>query len=282
MTIIQRSPEWFEARRTRVTASEAAGLLGFSKYTSAAGARRAWIAKYRGAVKDFDNAHMARGRRLEPLIMEEIERLDGCLLMQDGGRPHDDWLWASADAWADGTAHGYEIKAPASLFEAEDREDYLLQMYIQAIVYRWDTVELVQGVEFGDGLELKRNPYTTDQLSRRFPDVLTKLHALHTEMVAEAQQEPEDTSINTEAWNEAEAAYVVAKESSDQAKAVLDEAKERLMVACEGKPARGSMLQVIEQTRQGTVDTKKLAKDAGLDLDAYRGEPTTFLTIRSI
>ncbi len=64
-----RTPEWYEARRDRVSASEIAAILGLSPYQSAFDL---WWEKRTGEQSEGDDKAMRRGRRHEPLILEDF------------------------------------------------------------------------------------------------------------------------------------------------------------------------------------------------------------------
>lgn len=65
-----RSPEWYEARRLTVSASEIAAVLGLSPYTSPLDL---WWQKKTGQDSQPETPDMRRGRRLEALVVEDFE-----------------------------------------------------------------------------------------------------------------------------------------------------------------------------------------------------------------
>ena len=65
-----RSPAWHEARMRSVSASEIPAVLGISPYQSRFDL---WWAKHNGEHGKEDNAAMRRGRRVEPLVVEDFE-----------------------------------------------------------------------------------------------------------------------------------------------------------------------------------------------------------------
>lgn len=104
------SPEWHEYRRHTISASEVAAVLGISPYTSPFDL---WWAKRLGDVNP-DTPAMRRGRRLEPLILEDFTdnhpefRLTRAGLMVNGDRA---WQACTPDALA------YEGDHPASCMD---------------------------------------------------------------------------------------------------------------------------------------------------------------------
>lgn len=64
-----RTPEWYAARRGGVSASEIAAILGISPWVSAFDL---WWAKRTGEDSQPENRAMRRGRRYEPLVLEDF------------------------------------------------------------------------------------------------------------------------------------------------------------------------------------------------------------------
>lgn len=65
-----RTPEWYAARRERVSASEIAAILGLSPYVSPFDL---WWDKRSGEDSQAETKGMRRGRRHEPMIIEDFE-----------------------------------------------------------------------------------------------------------------------------------------------------------------------------------------------------------------
>jgi putative phage-type endonuclease len=92
-----RTPEWYEARRQGVTASEISTILGLSRFDSSL----ALYYRKRGELDDEDdNYRMALGRELEPYVLRCFEDLTGleisrCGLVQSLARS---WQLATPDA----------------------------------------------------------------------------------------------------------------------------------------------------------------------------------------
>ena len=63
---LQRTAEWLESRRGRITGSQAGALLGLSPHQTQAQAIRAWVRNAKGAESEIpDNPAFAYGRRHE-------------------------------------------------------------------------------------------------------------------------------------------------------------------------------------------------------------------------
>ncbi|HEX8489352.1 MAG TPA: YqaJ viral recombinase family protein [Propionibacteriaceae bacterium] len=76
------SPEWHEARRTTVSASEIAAVLGLSTWTSPFDL---WWLKRTGVDSQPENAAMRRGKRVERLILEDFTEAHPELTVRPAG-----------------------------------------------------------------------------------------------------------------------------------------------------------------------------------------------------
>ena len=277
--MIQGSEAWFEARRGRISASQGGGLLGLSSFTSAAAARRDWVLALHGHRREFDSPDMARGRRLEPIIIGLYEDYVDKIVYSDPGRALEDWMWASPDGLVDDGM--VEIKAPRR-FHEQPYPQYLVQMLIQMVVYDRNWVDFVQGVETDGEVRITVERFLRSDLMKTYPRALDDLLALWKEMQDEPEPEKPEGREDDE-WRRAEQEYAAAKKASDAAKAWTDEARDDLLTLAGGSPTKGINWQVVEATRTGSVDLKKLAKDfPEIDLDKYRGATTTSLSVRAM
>jgi exodeoxyribonuclease (lambda-induced) len=127
MSSLQRTPEWFKARRGRITASIAAACLGLDLYTSR---QKAWRIIL-GTEPERDSRSMAWGREFEHMAINAYEAITGELVTPAGlvvHRQHN-WLAASPDGLVG--EHGLvEIKCP-KIVPAEIPLRHRIQMLVQ-------------------------------------------------------------------------------------------------------------------------------------------------------
>lgn len=114
-------PEWFEARRAGVTASEIAAVLGLSPWESPFSLY--W--RKRGVLgPPDDNDGMRWGRRLEPVVLEHFEECHPDLIVaRPGLLAHRDrpWQMASLDGLA--LSQFYD-SGPVAVVEAKTTESW--------------------------------------------------------------------------------------------------------------------------------------------------------------
>lgn len=126
----QRTEEWLEARRGKITASLAAGCLGLDPYISA---RAAWR-KILGVGETVQNRHMRWGVQFEAKARLDYEAETGNLVETTGFWVSHDWPWlgASPDGLI-GEDGLVEIKCP-TVPPTRVPKHHWIQMLVQMIV----------------------------------------------------------------------------------------------------------------------------------------------------
>ncbi len=148
------TPEWFEAHRTHITATDIAPILGQSDYKTALDV----FAEKTGRVKPFEgNEFTRRGQRYEPVILADYSDSTGSIVRNPLPlfiHPSLAFLAATPDAEATtgtGDVWGVEAKfsmSPARAAALGDEgtddipSDWLLQTQTQMSVMGWQRVDL--------------------------------------------------------------------------------------------------------------------------------------------
>lgn len=143
--IKQRSPEWYAARKGRVTGSIVGAILGLDPYKKRADILRQMVREAVGAPKEDENEFLERtifgyGKVNEDNAILDFRMETGLDVEPCGFFPHDEWLGASPDGL---TSDGgiLECKAPWSRRDGQDREfkslddqpHYYAQMQIEML-----------------------------------------------------------------------------------------------------------------------------------------------------
>ena len=108
----QRSTEWFEARKGRITASSVGAILGLSPHMNRDGVMRRMVREYHGAEQEFTgNVATEYGTYHETGAMAEFTMETGMYPEAVGFIPFEDWAGCSPDGLI-GDECGLEIKCP--------------------------------------------------------------------------------------------------------------------------------------------------------------------------
>lgn len=287
---LQRTPEWFEQRRGRVTASIVGAILGNNPWMTRADAMRSMVREALGAEREFKgNPATEYGTFHEEGALMDFQMEIGLNVRRAPFVTYDDWLGASPDGFvSDGGL--IEVKCPYSLRDKEepefksidDQPHYMAQMQVQMFVTGTKHCHFWQWAPKGhDRVIVDRDEWWLN-------DNLPRLRQFHAEFLAELEDCPEEhlapkrIEIDTP-----EAHRMVAEwdEINEQLERAAERKKDLLesMVKLAGEKDAlfgGRKLTLTE--RQGSVGyagiVKKLLPD--LNVDIYRGKPSKFWGLR--
>jgi putative phage-type endonuclease len=139
----QRSPEWFAARKGRITGSSVGAILGLSPFAKPDDIMRRMVRDYHNADPEFKgNVATEWGTYHEPGAITEYEMFTGRTVEPASFYMWEDWLGASPDGFVG--EHGLiEVKCPFGLRDlmppvlfktAKMQAHYYAQMQIQMFV----------------------------------------------------------------------------------------------------------------------------------------------------
>lgn len=282
----QRSAEWFEARKGRITGSIVGAVLGLSPWMSKDDVVRSMVRSALGAESEFTgNVATEYGQRNEEGAIFDFELKTGLSVQQCGFFPYGERYGASPDGLIDDDAI-LEVKCPFGLRDkeqpefktADEQPHYKAQMMFEmlctgrskAYFYQWapagDYLEVVQF----DPLWIEQNMPTLDAF---YEDYLKELKA------PEKHLAPLIVSLESRA---AADAYKAAKAHMELAEKNLEAAKARLIEIANGNKSNISGLLVYPVQREGAISYAKVVKDhlPGVDLEKYRGKPTSYWTVK--
>lgn len=143
----QRTPEWYEIRRSLLTASDVAGALDIKPYASYRGSPRTDLLKKKLENKPFSNMFTAHGQKYEDEARDMMVAALGEHVLDFGllVHPAHPWLAASPDGI---TTSGkcVEIKCPLKrvIVPGEVPHHYMPQVQVQMAVCDLDTTLFVQ------------------------------------------------------------------------------------------------------------------------------------------
>ena len=294
---LQRTQEWHEARRGRITGSQAGALLGLSPWVTQAEAIRAWVRNAKGAESEIpDNPAFAWGRQHERAAQLALMRRENVTINDVGFLTVDDWLGASPDGL---TADGHlviEIKCPfgwrnkpePETKPLKDQPHYLAQVYLEMICAQAKGAIFAQyrpafGDPFSDEycdefLHVERVEYDQEVADAYLVQLAQVWQVLQRELDNPAHLEPLRVVLDTdEATRLVE--YIGELDASiEQAEQARKQALADLVKLADGKNAVvcGRNLTLVK--RAGAIAyakaIKALCPDA--DLERWRGAATEY------
>ena len=126
--IKQRTKEWYNTRKTMITASDVAAILGYNKYKS-----KYEVLENKINPKEFTSAAIQLGIKYEPLAVTEYEKIISNKVYETGLYKHNkyNWLGASPDGYIKKFDRLLEIKCVSSRSIYTFPYMYWIQMQIQ-------------------------------------------------------------------------------------------------------------------------------------------------------
>lgn len=271
----QRTQEWLDARKRRVTASIAGAVLGLAPYMTRKDAMKTMlgISEFKGNVAtDYGNFH-------EYGAAWDIEIETGLFIEKTGFHvhPEHDWLGASPDGFI-GDDMCVEIKCPYgirndekpvfhSIFSDELKHYYTqvqIQMFVtgrkRCLFAQWSPTALkIEYVDFDQGY--------IDQ-------ILPTLYAFYNEFL-----ENESRDIGRELVDEYEELAQAIKDAEERRKDILAELVK--MTGGEGGRIYGEKF-LSQVERKGSVSYAKVVKEKlpDLDLSPWTGAATKYWMLK--
>ena len=283
----QRSPQWFEARKNRVTGSVCGAILGLSPYMSRADAMRMMVRAAAGAEREFQgNVATEYGAHHEAGALVEFQMETGLSVAPAPFVPYEDWMGASPDGFvSDGGL--IELKCPFALRKAaapvafksiHDQPHYMAQIQVQLFVtgvgfchfFQWAT----------NGTSLERVEYdqawgdeNISKLKQFYAEFLHELEHNASEHIA-----PKRVEIDTPEAFKMVAEWDDLNEQLDRVAERKRDLLDEMVTIAGGKNAIFADRKLTLTERAGSIGYAKAVKALlpNADLEKWRGAPSQF------
>ena len=290
--IQQRTVEWQEQRKLRITGSRLGAVLGLSPWQKPKDVLREMVRQYHGLPSEFvGGPHIDHGVNHERQASLCFMRKSGLGVEECGFFPYGDFMGASPDGLTsdDGIL---ELKVPYSLrkggeFKAlSDQPQYVAQVQMEMIATGRKHGYFAQYIApYGDPLA---PDYVPEQMKIEHVELdplfldnnLEKINDFYRLLLSELDNkehlEPLRTQIDTDRayfiLSEIDRLRVLQKESADAEKALLAELVE--MADEKNAEIHGRKLTLVK--RQGAISYAKAIKELlpDADLEKWRGKET--------
>ena len=282
----QRSPEWLEARKKRITASIAGAILGHSPSMTRNDAMRSMVRDALGADQEFTgNVATQWGEGNEAGAVRSFEMITGIKADPCGFFTFKDWLGASPDGL---TPEGepLEVKCPYR-FRKERKPDfqsiydmphYYDQVQVQMLCTGAWNAHFFQWSPYGEKYEIV--PFSQPWANENLP----KLRQFYAEFLHELENNSEEYLNPKRAEFDTAEAHRMVREWDEIKEQIelLEERKKDLLTSmvegAKGKDAVFAGRKLTKVIRAGSVSYAKVVKEhlPGLDLEPYRGNSSEY------
>ena len=278
----QRTQEWFDARKGRVTASIAGALLGMSPHMSKADAMRVLVRSMHDLPSEFQgNVATEYGTFHEEGALAEYKMETGNEVTQLAFAPYSDWLGASPDGLIDSVWGMVEIKCPFGkrkenppLFKSIKKlPHYYAQMQIQMFCTGRDCCDFFQWSPHGTKTEGVWHDMAW------LDEYIPILHALWKEAKAADPADaaaPKRAIVDTPASKKLVAEYDELSDAIDLATERRKEILASMVSIAGGKDVEINGRKLTLVKKKGSVSYAKALTAAApdFDLEPYRGKPS--------
>lgn len=284
----QKSPEWFAARKGRITGSMVGAALGLDPNTSRDEAMRRMVRAYQGSPSEFEgNIATSWGTNHEEEAREAFEYDQGLTITSATFVVHPklDWLGASPDGYVRDYAL-LEIKCPFGLRDKPKpvpfksinvQPHYHAQMQIQ--MYCTDRVACYfwQWTPHDYKMEIVDINYTW------IKENLPKLEAFYNEFLAICDEvSDEKLVIDSPVLRQRLAEYDDLAQQIKDAEDRREEILNALVFESAGQDTVVCGRKLTKVIRAGRVSFATVVKEhlPSLDLEKYRGKPSTYWSLK--
>lgn len=285
----QRTQEWFEARKGRITASSVGAILGHAPYATRDDVMRRMVREYHGAEPEFEgNIATEYGTRNESGALTEYILETGNKVESVGFVTREDWAGCSPDGLI-GEDGGLEIKCPFGLRKdvvpafkpLKEQPHYYDQVQFSLWVTGRKWWHFYQWSPSGTMLERVE----VDELWQGFS--LPNLRQFHAEYVDERKTpeihlEPKRPIIDTPEARRIMAEYEQICEALDRAEERKKELLSNMAVIAMDRNVVFAGRNLTKIEKAGAIAYAKAVKalipDA--DLEPYRGKKSSYWVVK--
>jgi len=278
----QRTDEWYQARKGRITGSAVGAVLGLSPFATPEDVMRRMVREYHGQESEFKgNVATEYGTISEPNAFADYELETGFIVQEVGFLQHPtiEWLGASPDGLV-GANGVVEFKCPygkrhdsEGFKSISEQQHYYAQMQVEMMCSGREWCDFYQWSAYGSMLE--RVNLDPIWIGENMP----KLEKFYQQYLIE--REPQNAWRYLDGGNLVQA-YKMAQAAVEVANAELEEAKQALIDAAGGKSCKIGDLNVTLVERKGSVSYAQAIKELapGADLSKYVGKPSSYWQIK--
>lgn len=287
----QRSKEWFEARKNRITASMVGAILGVAPYMTRDDAMRAMVRESLGAEREFKgNIATDYGTNNEAGALIDYRIETGREVEEVGFIQYEDWAGCSPDGLI-GELGGVEAKCPYGLRKAEkpvpfktleEQPHYYAQVQFSLFITGrsfWDFFQWAPK-------DTKHETALPDQ--SWVDDNIPRLKQFYAEFLHERDNNadeylaPKRVTIDTPEAHKMIAELDELKEQLDNIAERKTDLMDSIVSMAGGKNAIFAGRKLTQVERAGSVSYAKVVKEhcKGVDLEPFRGKPSRYWQVK--
>ena len=284
----QRTEEWFEKRKGRVTGSNVGAILGLSPFMKREDVMRNMVRQYHGYPSEFTgNVATSYGTYNEPNALADYELKFNTKVVETGFHTFEDWLGASPDGLIDTDGlieikcpYGQRDKNPPEFKSIDYQTHYWLQIQFQLFVtgrqwchfYQWsaygymlETVQFNQ-LAIGKYLPILKDFYNEYLVERELPQAQKYLDEKRQQIRCEGQV----------------GRYLMIAEQIKELEAEKKRLLDEIVKLADGKDSEINGHKLTKVTKAGSISYAKAVKELlpDADLTDYTSDPVSYWLLK--
>jgi putative phage-type endonuclease len=283
--IEQRTEEWFEQRKGRVTASSVGAILGLSPYMKRDDVMRNMVREYHGYEREFKgNQATEYGTFHEDMAVMDYQLKTGNVVAKTGFHTFGNWIGASPDGIIDmwtlieiKCPYGQRDKIPPVFKTLEQQPHYYAQIQIQMFVTKTNKCDFYQWSPNGDMLETIA--YDEAWIEKHIP-ILKAFYDdyLLQRMFPDQYLQEKRTTNNTNSTAYRVEYYFELKAQIAELDALAKGVLEQIVKDCNEKDSDINGHKLTKVVKKGAVSYAKAVKELlpDADLTPYMGEQSEY------
>jgi putative phage-type endonuclease len=283
--IEQRTEEWFEQRKGRVTASSVGAILGLSPYMKRDDVMRNMVREYHGYEREFKgNQATEYGTFHEDMAVMDYQLKTGNVVAKTGFHTFGNWIGASPDGIIDmwtlieiKCPYGQRDKIPPVFKTLEQQPHYYAQIQIQMFVTKTNKCDFYQWSPNGDILETIA--YDEAWIEKHIP-ILKAFYDdyLLQRMFPDQYLQEKRTTNNTNSTAYRVEYYFELKAQIAELDALAKGVLEQIVKDCNEKDSDINGHKLTKVVKKGAVSYAKAVKELlpDADLTPYMGEQSEY------
>ncbi len=280
----QRSPEWYELRRTKIGASDCAALLGLNPYKNS---HDVWLSKQPDYVQEVNEA-MQRGIDLESEALSMFEQETGHLMspkviISD----HTSFLMASLDGYEIDGKCAVEIKCGGERLHLQSIHGEIPKYYIAQMQHQMYVTELDEIFYCSYRPQHLVNPIYIQIIKRddEFIDTMLKKEEdfYFNHMITKIppkNPKPAPKKIDSDVWKNLTHEYLKLDQIEKDSSKRKEEIKELLLEISCAENAQGNGIILTKIERKGTIPYANIPELKQMDLEKHRKPSTSFWQVK--
>lgn len=275
----QGSKEWHTLRKTKITSTDAAVIMGVSPWKTKS---QLYKEKKSQETNTFVNEVMQRGIDLEPIARDLYIYRTGIHVKPAVVVKH--WAMASLDGISDCDRFIVEIKCPGDktheiATNGKIPDYYYPQLQHQMYVCDLNEIDYFSFDGFsGEIVKVKRDEeYITKMIEKEL-----EFYQCLVNNTPPMDDENNYIQRNDELWKHYAEMYVNLSNQMSDLQQKLDECKNEIIALSKESNCKGYGISVCQINKKGNVDYSKIPELKDIDLEKYRKKPSFFWKINKI